>query len=190
VPDLQPWIYGVYGVFLVFWFAGAFVAKRTARNQSSVSALIQGALAAAGFALLFNRHNIGHGSLDWRIVPGSAAAAYAGFAITICGLGFAAWSRIVLGRNWSVTVTLKENHEFIRSGPYAFVRHPIYSGTLLAMVGTALYFGEVRGFFALLLTFSGYWLKSRGEEELMVEQFGAQYVQYQARVKMLIPFFL
>lgn len=66
-----------------------------------------------------------------------------------------AWSRIILGRNWSATVTIKKDHELVSSGPYAIVRHPLYSGVLLAMLGTAIFFGEIRGSIAFLSTFVG-----------------------------------
>lgn len=67
-----------------------------------------------------------------------------GLLMVICGLAFAVWARIHLGRNWSGTVTVKEDHELIRSGPYGIVRHPIYTGLLLAIAGTAIVFGEWR----------------------------------------------
>lgn len=76
------------------------------------------------------------------------------------------------------------------SGPCAIVRHPLYSGVLLAMLGTAMSLGQVRGFIAFLLTFGGWWLKSRTEERFMLEQFGAHYRQYQQQVKALIPYLL
>ena len=78
----------------------------------------------------------------------------------------------------------------MQKGPYAVVRHPIYSGGLLAMLGSALAFGEVRGLVALGLAFTGWWFKSRLEEEFMERQFGAQYVAYKQRVKALIPLVL
>jgi protein-S-isoprenylcysteine O-methyltransferase len=182
-------IYGAWIAGLAFWAAASIASKRTTRKQSPASELGQGAIAGAGFVLLFNRQ-IPLGPLDLRLVPYSAAAAYMGFALTILGLGFMAWSRIVLGRNWSATVTIKKDHELVSSGPYAIVRHPLYAGVLLAMLGTAIFFGEIRGFIAFLSTFGGWWLKSRTEERFMVEQFGARYAQYQRQVKAFIPYLL
>jgi protein-S-isoprenylcysteine O-methyltransferase Ste14 len=94
----------------------------------------------------------------------------------------------MLGSNWSGTVTVKQNHELIRSGPYAIVRHPIYSGFLLGLLGTALSVGEARGLIALALAFVGWFVKARVEEQFMVEQFNGDYVRYIRDVKRLIPF--
>ncbi len=130
------------------------------------------------------------GFLGLRFLPDSTAVEGTGLGITACGIAFAVWARFALGRNWSGEVTIKEEHELVRGGPYALVRHPIYSGILLGLLGTAGYFGEVRGLIAFALFFSGWWLKSRAEEALMIEQFGDEYRQYRREVKALIPFVL
>ena len=108
----------------------------------------------------------------------------------MCVAVLAVCSRVFLGRNWSAMVTIKQDHEIIRRGPYALVRHPMYSGFLLAVLGTALAVGEVRGLLALGFVFLGLWLKLRTEEQFLTEQFGAQYIQYQRESKALIPFVL
>jgi len=82
---------------------------------------------------------------------------------------------------------LKQNHELIISGPYKMVRHPIYTGIIIAVLGTAIMTGQVKGFIALALTFFAFWHKSRFEEELMFREFGEQYKAYSLRVKKLIP---
>ncbi len=189
MADLKNWIYGAWIAALAFWALASIASKRTVRTQSQASELGQGVLAGSGFVVLFNRQ-IALGALDWRVVPDVAVFAYAGLALTIAGLCFMAWSRVALGRNWSATVTIKEDHDLVRSGPYAIVRHPLYAGVLLAMFGTAIFFGQIRGFIAFCLTFGGWWLKSRTEEAFMVEHFGAPYRRYQERVKALIPYVL
>ena len=83
---------------------------------------------------------------------------------------------------------IKRDHQLIRSGPYSFVRHPIYSGLLLAILGTATYIGEIRGLFALALAIIGLKWKSLTEESFMQEQFGSSYIEYKRHVKALIPF--
>ena len=128
------------------------------------------------------------GPLAWRFVPSSAFIAYIGLALTLAGTGFAIWARAYLGQNWSSNVTIKEDHRLIQTGPYAVVRHPIYSGFLLAFLGTALAFGQVRGLVAWALAFVGWRLKSRMEEEFMQQRFGAEYADYKRRVRELIPF--
>ena len=108
-------------------------------------------------------------------------------ALVVAGALFALWARFYLGGNWSAGVTVKQNHELVCKGPYAVVRHPIYSGFLCSMLGTALYLGEMRGLAAVGFTLIGWKLKSIQEEAFMREQFGAQYDSYRAKVKGLIP---
>ena len=107
---------------------------------------------------------------------------------TAAGLLFTVWARIHIGRNWSGTVTIKEGHELITSGPYAIVRHPIYAGLLLAFVGSGLARGEWRGVLAVVIAFLALWRKLRLEERWMREQFGPAYQAYSQRVAALIPF--
>ena len=128
--------------------------------------------------------------LNASFVPPTMAFHWLGLLITALGLAFAVWARVHLGRNWSGTVTVKENHELIRSGPYGLVRHPIYSGFLLAMLGTAIAFGEIRGLIAFVLAFIAWRAKSLIEERFMLDQFGDRYARYKRDVKALIPFVL
>ena len=108
----------------------------------------------------------------------------------VAGLLFTIWARLYLGRNWSGVVTLKKDHELVRGGPYRFVRHPIYSGLLLAIAGSAVVRGEWRGVLALIIAFVALWRKLRLEERWLGEAFGEQYAAYRAEVAALIPFVL
>ena len=110
--------------------------------------------------------------------------------LTAIGLAFAVWARRCLGANWSGTVTIKQDHELVTSGPYALARHPIYTGLLLAFVGTAIAIGEWRGVLAVVLVMLAFWRKLRIEEHWMCEQFGDVYRAYSRRVRALIPFVL
>jgi protein-S-isoprenylcysteine O-methyltransferase Ste14 len=182
-------IYGAWIVGLAFWAAASIASKRTMRRQSTGSELGQGAIAGAGFVMLFNSQ-INLGPLEWRLIPNAPIPIY----IRVCGHRFGPWRHGMVAhrpwRNWSAAVTIKKDHELVSSGPYAIVRHPLYSGVLLAMLGTAVSLGKLRGFVAFLLTFGGWWLKSRTEERFMLEQFGGRYLQYQRQVKALIPYLL
>src|SRR5437879_5331758 len=131
----------------IVWAFGAVFTKRTERSQTTESRTIHLLLAAIGFFLVFK------GPVGWRFLPESSAIALAGLALTIAGAGIAVWARVVLGANWSAVVTIKQAHQIIRRGPYAVVRHPIYSGTLLALLGTSLAYGEVRGLVGFALLF-------------------------------------
>lgn len=125
--------------------------------------------------------------LWWRWLPDSMAWCALGLGLVVPGLGFACWARVALGRNWSATVQLKQDHELVVAGPYRWTRHPIYTGMLLALAGTALAIGELRGLPGFALIFAGFWLKLRHEEAWMRERFGTAYVGYMQRVKALIP---
>ena len=95
-----------------------------------------------------------------------------------------------IGRNWSGTVTFKEGHELVTTGPYALVRHPIYTGLLLAFIGSAVGRGEWRGVLAVFIAFLALWRKLRLEERWMREQFGDAYDAYARRVAALVPYLI
>src|SRR5262249_32890318 len=125
--------------------------------------------------------------LDDRVVPDTFNIFVAGVVLTWGGIGFAIWARFTLGSNWSGTVQVKESHTLVISGPYRIVRHPIYTGILVAMLGTALGTGRLRSFLAVPLAFSAWRIKSLHEEGFMLEQFGNEYREYKSKVKALIP---
>lgn len=122
-----------------------------------------------------------------RVLAPDPAASAPGVLLVALGLGFAVWARRWLGANWSARVTVKEGHSLVTSGPYRIVRHPIYSGGLLALLGTALAQGELRGFLALALAFVAFLIKSRFEEARMRAVF-PEYERYAKRTPALVPF--
>jgi len=111
-----------------------------------------------------------------------------GVALTAMGIAFSIAARAWLDGNWSGTVTLKQGHELIRNGPYALVRHPIYTGMLLALFGTALVIDRWRALIGFAILVAGLLYKMRVEERFMAEQFGDVYARYRAEVPALIPF--
>jgi protein-S-isoprenylcysteine O-methyltransferase Ste14 len=119
--------------------------------------------------------------------PMNLTIAYVGLAITILGLGFAVWARFVIGRNWGGLITVQQDHKLMRKGPYGIVRHPIYSGFMLATLGTAILLGQIGGLVSVALIVISWGYKARLEETLMVEQFGAEYEDYRRHVNALIP---
>ena len=108
--------------------------------------------------------------------------------MTIAGVMFAIWARVALGRNWSGTVTVKQNHELIRTGPYALVRHPIYTGITFAVLGTAIFDGEIRSIILIVAMLSVLTHKMKIEEQFMTTQFGSEYTSYRQNTKALLPF--
>jgi len=161
--------------------------KRVVRAQSRSSRLITLVLSFFGFWLVFDPR-FHRGWLAHRFLPHSNLVGATGLLLTFLGVAFAIWARLQLGGNWSGTVTVKHDHTLIRQGPYAVVRHPIYSGFLLGTLGVALIVGEYRCLLGVLVLFVGFLLKSRMEEHFMQEQFGGDYLTYQQQVKALIPF--
>jgi len=115
--------------------------------------------------------------------------AWAGAAVMVCGFAFAWWARIRLGALWSGQITRKTDHRLIDSGPYAIVRHPIYSGILLAVYATAAVKGTIPGAAGALIITIGIWMKARREESWLGRQLDANaYLAYCRRVPMLVPF--
>lgn len=188
-PDLHRYINAAWLALGAVWLAGALTAKRAVRTEGAVSRLVHMVPLVVAMTMVFSpRWRVG--LLAWRLVPESAATAYAGLALTLAGVAFAMWARVALGGNWSGSVTVKENHTLVRRGPYRLVRHPIYTGGLLGFLGTAVYYGVLGGLAGTAIASLSFWLKSRVEESFMTEQFGAQYERYQREVKRLIPFVL
>ena len=186
--NLIAGMWAALGVFWgVLWLAAA--GRRADRVQSGHSRLAHLAIMAAAFWLLFAK-NPGLGILSWHVWPVLEPIQYAGLGLTFAGLAFTAWARASLGRNWSAIVTIRRDHRLVRTGPYRWVRHPIYSGLLLAMLGTAICFGQLRGLVGLALGLAGFWMKARLEETFLIERFGAEYIQYKKDVKALIPLVL
>jgi protein-S-isoprenylcysteine O-methyltransferase Ste14 len=128
--------------------------------------------------------------LGERFLPSAAWIIWSGAALTAAGLLFTVWARVHIGTNWSGTVTIKQDHELVTTGPYALVRHPIYTGLLLAFIGSAMARGEWRGVLAVLIAFVALWRKLRFEEEWMRGQFGDAYDAYAKRVPALLPYLI
>jgi protein-S-isoprenylcysteine O-methyltransferase Ste14 len=114
---------------------------------------------------------------------------WAGLALCLAGFLFAIWARLYLGGNWGVPMSLRQQHELVTSGPYARVRHPIYSGLMLAGLGTVLALG-MQWLPALVLVGAFFVLSARTEERMLCEQFPDAYPPYRRRTKMLVPFVL
>lgn len=125
---------------------------------------------------------------DQRLWPRSIAITVIGEVLAVGGAMFAIWARTTLGANWSASVTYKQGHELIVRGPYRVVRHPIYTGLLLLLIGTTLIIGTPGWVAALAGGFLVMVGKLRMEERLMVQHFPEEYSEYRGRVRGLIPF--
>lgn len=190
----MSWVYAyflpaMWVVWSTYWLAMSLRAKAVARKEPVVSRLLHVAPLAFAVWLVWVSQT-GIGWLDAFIVQRQEWMFWAGAALTAAGLAFSVAARVTIGGNWSGIVTVKEGHELVSSGPYALVRHPIYTGLLLAFAGTALAWDEWRGVVAVLVVFAAFWRKLRVEERYMTEQFGERYTQYRRRVAALIPYLL
>lgn len=178
---------GLWIVTSLYWVVAAFGAKpNIAKRPWWLRIPVRLAIVAALFYLVYRPFG-GVLRAPGAALLGSNAAALAGLAVTATGLGVALWARMVIGRNWGTPMTLKEGHELVTGGPYANVRHPIYSGILLAMVGSAL---TISLWFVVFFVLNGvqFVYAARREERLMLSTFPDSYPAYRARTRMLIPF--
>jgi len=117
--------------------------------------------------------------------------AFALVVVMLMGLGLTWWARIFLGRLWSSAITRKENHRLVDTGPYAFVRHPIYTGLIIALLATAATEATRVALLGALLVALGLWVKARAEEYFLLSELGLEaYASYRRRVPMLVPFLM
>jgi protein-S-isoprenylcysteine O-methyltransferase Ste14 len=176
-------------LFSVIWLLAAFATKQTVYRENGWQRLRYLIPILLGGFLLAKGHRMSD-PLSHRVIPHVDALAWIGMVLCVAGLAFCIWARFTLGRNWSGVVTLKGGHELITSGPYALVRHPIYTGMLAMIVAAVIVLGHVAGIIGLPLIFLSFWVKLRSEEKLMLEKFPNEYAAYQQRVRRLIPFVL
>ncbi|MDE1925112.1 MAG: isoprenylcysteine carboxylmethyltransferase family protein [Patescibacteria group bacterium] len=174
-------------IFIVFWIVSALSAKRTLRRGAWWQ--------FAGWRLFvivvvlwlihigyFNGFNHAY----W-FVPFNPLISGIGLACCAAGIALAIWARVYLGRNWGMPMSVKESPELVTTGPYAYVRHPIYTGVLLAIFGTILTSGA--WWIVLLMATGVYFIYSATQEEkIMLKEFPGEYPAYKKRTKMLIPF--
>jgi|SRR5215475_8033978 len=177
---------GLWLTWLAYWMVAARNAKTDSRTEPLRSRAAHLVPLWAGVALLLYRHGK-PAFLFARFVPDGPIAYWTGALLVAAGLAFSSWARQHLGGNWSGSVTLKQDHELIRTGPYAIVRHPIYSGLLTALLGTAIIIGQWRAIIGLVLIAAAFLRRVCIEERLMREIFADQHARYRAEVPALIP---
>ena len=167
-------------VFWLFWFAMATTARVSrARTYSSAGVVVRFGIFLVVFVLI--RFKALGGEL-----PGPWFQAL-GVALWLLGLGFAVWARLYIGRNWGMPMTERVDPELVTTGPYRYVRHPIYAGVILAMVGTAFAVGLYWLIVAALLgVYFGY--SAMVEERNLAREFPSTFPAYKRSTKMLVPF--
>ncbi len=177
----------VWLLWVVSWFAAAVWSDRAVKRPAVTSEVVYRILVTAGVVLLFGFADPG-GVLTtprWRPV---SAIGWALVVVGVGGLAFTWWARIHLGRLWSSGVTRKSAHHVVDTGPYAIVRHPIYTGVILATLATATMRGTAGAWLGAAVMTIGWYIKARVEERFLAEELGAEsYSAYARRVPMLVP---
>ncbi len=182
-----PWL-----VLLVYWWVSALKARRTVRREPFGSRYGILLMLLVGYVLVFfhsDRREIDAkiGLLGQHILPRSDALAVAAVVFTWIGIGLALWARSHLGQYWSARVAVKEDHKLIRTGPYQYFRHPIYSGFDLALIGGALAIDRWRCVIGVVLVIAAYWMKAKKEESMLTEQFGPAFEEHCRFTGFLLP---
>jgi protein-S-isoprenylcysteine O-methyltransferase Ste14 len=173
-------------VFLAYWLAARFRVNRMQRREPGPTLVLRILIMVGAYWLLFQQ-DPRLGILNRRFIPLDDRIVLIGVLLTWSGVAFAIWARYHLGKFWSATVALREGHQLIRSGPYAYIRHPIYTGMLTAVLGTTLAVGRYRALVAFVLILLAFIAKSRQEEKLLDAQFGAAFQEHQRHTGFFLP---
>jgi protein-S-isoprenylcysteine O-methyltransferase Ste14 len=179
----------IWIAFLLYWRVKARHTKATQRLEPVASRIVRSLVFLSAIALLV----LPRIPLPWLyrpFLPSGPWAFFLGAVLTSAGLLFAVWARKYLGANWSHSVTIKQDHQLITSGPYALVRHPIYTGLIAGILGSVIALAQLRGLIAFVLLSLVLWAKLRIEEVWMRDQFGAAYEAYSRRVAAVVPFIM
>jgi protein-S-isoprenylcysteine O-methyltransferase Ste14 len=161
-------------VFGVYWMISAFRHRAVKKAERLPEQLLHVLPMAVAFALIF-QVNMSFGLLGARFAPASAVKDVTGLWLTAVGVAFAIWARRHLGTNWSASITIRSEHELVGTGPYRYVRHPIYTGMIVGLTGTALVVGEVRAVVGVAIAIVSFYLKAHKEEMWLTREFGPQF---------------
>ncbi len=170
--------------WIASWIGAALWSGRTVKRDATWELWVYRVAITLGAILLFySSYRFELLTEIWHVGDGIA---YALAGLTLAGILFAWWARLHLGRLWSSAITRKEDHELVNSGPYAVVRHPIYSGLIVAILATAAAQATVPAMIGATVVVLGLWLKARAEEHFLMQEI-SDYRAYRRRVPMLVP---
>ena len=173
-------------IWAAVWLLLAFWRKSVKKRETLEELTKHIASMVVGFWLLFGRA-WSVAWLDLILIPRTQGVLWSGVALTGLGVAISIWARLALGSNWSGLVTLKEDHELIRKGPYRWVRHPIYTGILLSFVGTVLVEGRLRGWLGFAIIWATFYFKARREENFLRQEFGERFEEQTRKTGMFLP---
>lgn len=172
--------------WIIIWMTWAFQSKQTQQRESLTSRLSYTVIACAAGMSMFSPGGLG----SWGhslLMPYRHWMDWLATTITTLGFAITLWARAILGGNWSSSVTIKVSHELVRSGPYRWVRHPIYTGLIIAMAGTAIARDQWRGIVAVVLLWIAFTIKRLKEEQFMRQTFGPKYAEYTRTTGAIFP---
>jgi protein-S-isoprenylcysteine O-methyltransferase Ste14 len=172
-------------IWAIVWLWSARRVATTARKEAALPRVVHLSLLGLTFGSIYAPLSL-PSEIDPELLP--PFARWAGVLINLLGLAFAIWARRHLGRYWSGRVTIKEGHRIIRTGPYGLVRHPIYTGFVFGILGSAVALGRPRGVIAVVLALIAVIRKIKREERMLLEAFGDEYESYRREAKGLIPY--
>jgi len=181
-------MYAVWAAWVLSWVLASFWTDRTVGQPASGSQLLYRVVTGAGGIVLFG---INPRNLDspWRLWHAGPEFAWATVALAALGFAFTWWARLYLGRLWSSSVTRKADHHVVDTGPYALVRHPIYTGVITAAFAVFLLKGTLIALAGAAIMTAGFYIKARLEERFLRQELGIDaYDAYARRVAMLVPF--
>jgi len=186
IPPVDILIFLLWAGFFAYWWITALLNRTPFKRVSSQFSVLT--LMAVPIAILFAAATLlAPDLITFRVLPDILPVAITGLAVTAAGIAFAVWARLHLGKNWSARPAVHEHHTLIRTGPYAIVRHPIYTGILTGMLGTAIANGIAFAFIILCVVIIVLIVKLRMEEQFMIGEFGEEYERYRREVKALVP---
>lgn len=187
MADSTSWfIAACWAAWLAYWLIMAFRTKPTIERGGLLGYRL---VTIAVFGVAVAALRLLHAS-QTELWQRTLAVGALSDVMVLAGAAFTVWARVALGGNWSAEVTFKEDHELIEAGPYALVRHPIYTGLITMAIGTAISYGRPTGFALLIGLCGGVWWKARDEERIMSSHFPRDYPDYRRRVRAIIPFVL
>jgi protein-S-isoprenylcysteine O-methyltransferase Ste14 len=177
-------------VLLLVWLPGHFMQlrARSAPTPYPGRQMIATALLVLCVLLMFWARRLGFRLALTQLTPVLGVLGMLGDALAAAGVAFAIWARIALGRNWSgAIVSVREGQGLVQRGPYAIVRHPIYTGFLVALMGTALTLGTLAAWLGVAAALIGLLIRVDIEDRMMAAEFGDAHAAYRAHTKKLIP---
>ena len=173
-------------VLWIYWLVSAANQKSVKKRETGSERMGQILPMAICYLLLFEPF-MGFGWFGLRFVAKRRDVELVGLLVTAIGIAFAIWARAHLGANWSAAVSIRAGHELICTGPYRRIRHPIYTGMILAAVGTALVVGQMRGVVAVAICLGAFYLKSSKEERWLAQEFGDNFKTHTEHTGMFLP---